>query len=103
MKQNNQRLQALLEQIDTDIVLNKDPDVSVGQFSEQEKKMIHVAADHFVRSIQGSAHKIAERIEQKYPHLKPTDPGDPSPVIIELMKVVLEQLSSAGKPPPFEF
>ena len=101
---NNKHLKVLLEKIDSDIVLTGKPEkVSLGQFSDEEQKAIQNGAEAIVFSIQKASHNIAGTIEKKYPHLKPTDLDEASPVIVELMRLVLKELQSAAEPPPVNF
>ena len=65
--------------------------------------MIEDGASQIVFSIQKASHTIANKIEQKYPHLKPTDLDEASPVIVELMRLVLKELQAAAEPPPVSF
>lgn len=101
---SNKHLKVLLEQIDSDIVLTGKPEkVSLGQFSDEEQRAIKNGAEGIVFSIQKASHNIADKIEQKYPHLKPTDLDEASPVIVELMRLVLKELQAAAEPPPVNF
>ena len=97
----NKDLKVLLEEIDSDLVLAGEPEkVYTGQFTDEEKRMIDMAAMKIIESLQKASHNIADRIEQTYPHLKPTDLDEASPVIVELMRLVLKELQSAAEPPP---
>ena len=69
----NKYLKVLLKEIDSDLVLAGEPEkVYTGQFTDEEKRMIDMAADKIVESLQTATQNISQRIEDKYPHLKPT-------------------------------